>query len=99
VEAIWNDETLDTTLMLEGALAMNRAMLEADLGEARFRARLLHFQASASGDAPLENATGLVLRLLGPIGSAPSLGCGVAMLAVSTRLGDMLECREAAVFS
>ncbi|WP_369928335.1 hypothetical protein [Xanthomonas sp. NCPPB 2632] len=84
------DWILETTEMAEGAIAMNRALLDADLQEARFRAKLLQFQAVASGDETLQDAAGLVVRLLGPPGSAPGWGCGAAMLAVSTRLGDRL---------
>jgi hypothetical protein len=84
------ERILETAEMTQDALAMNRALLDSDYAEARFRAKLLHHQASRTGDASLEEATALVVRLLGHHGTTPGLGCGAAMLAVSTRLGERL---------
>lgn len=81
---------IDAGEMEAGAMAMNRAMLDSDFREARFRARLLHYQVAATGDALLESSVALVLRLLGGPGGAPALGCGAAMLAVSAHLSDRL---------
>lgn len=63
---------------------MSRALLSEDLSEARFRGQSLHHQAAISGDAGLEEAVSQVVRLLGPPGGLPGLGCGAAILAVST---------------
>jgi hypothetical protein len=79
-----------TTELAEGALAMNRAMLEDDLPQARFRAKLLHYRAIALGDLALEKIAGTVVELLGPPGSTPNPVWGPAMLAVSTHVGDRL---------
>ena len=81
---------LDNAAMTVEAIAVSRALLDSDLSEARFRAQLLHHQAAISGDASLEEAASRVVHLLGPPGSIPSLGCGAAVLAVSTRLAERL---------
>jgi len=81
---------LDNAAMTVEAIAVSRALLDSDLSEARFRAQLLHHQAAISGDASLEEAASRVVRLLGPPGSIPSLGCGAAVLAVSTHLAERL---------
>jgi hypothetical protein len=84
------ERILETAEMTQDALAMNRALLDSDFTEARFRAKLLHHQAALIGDTPLLDAASLVVRLLGRHGTTPSLGCGAAMLALSTRLGERL---------
>jgi hypothetical protein len=84
------ERILETAEMTQDALAMNRALLDADFTEARFRAKLLHHQAALTGDTPLVDAIALVVRLLGRQGTTPALGCGAAMLAVSTLLGERL---------
>lgn len=81
---------LENAEMTVEAIAVGRALLDADLSEARFRAKLLHQQAALTGDARLEDAANRVVRLLGPPGSIPSLACGAAILAVSTRLAERL---------
>jgi hypothetical protein len=85
------DHTLAMAEMTRSALAMNRALLDSDLPEARTRARVLQHQAASTGDPPLEEAAALVVRLLGPPGATPSLACGAAMLALSTQLGERLS--------
>ncbi len=85
------ERILETAEMTQDALAMNRALLDSDFTEARFRAKRLHHQAASTGDAPLADAAALVVRLLGRQGTIPALGCGAAMLAVSTRLGERLN--------
>lgn len=82
--------TLTAAEMAQSALAMNLALLHSDLPEARFRARLLHYQATSTGDPSLEDATALVVQLLGPPGATPSLACVEAMRALSRQLGEQL---------
>lgn len=64
--------TLTAAAMAQSALAMNLALLHSDLPEARFRARLLHYQAISTGDPSLEDATALVVQLLGLLGRRPA---------------------------
>lgn len=82
---------LETAEMTQDALAMNFSLLNSDFTEARFRAKLLHHQASLTGDVALADAAALVVRMLGRRGGTPSLGCGSAMLALSARLSDRLS--------
>lgn len=85
------DWILTIAEMTQSALAMSRAMLDDDFEEARFHAKLLNEQAAAIDDQSLEESAALVNRLLGPLGATPGLGCGAAMLALSTILGDRLH--------
>ena len=81
-----DDDAVSIAEMTHDALAMNRALLESNWPEARFRAGLLLHQATATGDADLIGALLVLNRKLGTPGGPPGPGCESAMLAVSDLL-------------
>lgn len=85
------ESILDNATMAEYAHVMAEALLDGDLVEARFRARLLDHQARTSEDPALAGAAADVVRLLGASGTLPCLGCGAAMLAFSVLLADRID--------
>jgi hypothetical protein len=64
-------------------MAVSQALLALDFDEGRFRAHLVVCDASSAGFTAVGLAARCVLRLLGPAGTVPGVGIGLALLRLA----------------
>lgn len=80
------DAILQHAEIIVDAVALGQAMLDGDLQEARFRARLIATNADIAGLSDVGRAVGRVVDLLGRGSTAPRPGCGQAIEALSVAI-------------
>jgi hypothetical protein len=78
-----DDAVLDAAELLIDAVALSEALLDGDLSEARFRARLLATKAPAAGYEQVHVAAAHVVDLLGLPGDRPKAGYARAVMTLS----------------
>jgi hypothetical protein len=83
-----NDESaiLQHAEIIVEAVALSQAMLDGDLQEARFRARLIATNADSAGSGDIGRAAGRVVDFLGRGSTAPRPGYGQAIEALSVAI-------------
>ncbi|MEX1826839.1 hypothetical protein [Luteibacter sp. CQ10] len=86
-----DDIILDTAELLVDAVALSQALLDGDVPEGRFRARLIAAKASAMGFDEVRAAADQVIDLLGLPGDRPRPGHAVAVTALSEKIESAAE--------
>lgn len=81
-----DDAVLDAAELLVDAAALSEALLEGDLSEARFRARLIATRAPAAGYQEVHVAAVQVVDLLGLPGQRRQAGYAEAVMTLSVAI-------------
>lgn len=81
-----DDLILDTAELLVDAVALSQALLDGDLSEARFRARLIATKAPAIGFDEVHVAAVRVIDRLGTPGGQPLPGYAAAVMELSGKV-------------
>lgn len=82
------DAILQHAEIIIEAVALSRAMLDRDIIEARFRARLVRSLAAEAGLANVANAAQSVVVLLGDGPDSPAAGYGEVIKALSVAIDE-----------
>jgi len=80
------DAILQHAEIIVEAVALSQAMLDGDVQEARFRARLITTNADIAGLSDVGRAASRVVHLLGRGSMAPRPGYGQAIEALSVAI-------------
>ena len=79
-------EVLEAATLIVEAVALNEALLEGDLTEARFRAGFISSRSPAAGYERVQHAATHLVQVLGEPGERPQPGYGAAVLELSRAL-------------